>query len=169
MLSDVCLIYSLHFLLCFWEQRVGGKVFYWAALRMQKIAADKVNIMECDPESTSVTIKFFQNLTQYIITHWPWNFEKNLWSGSVYIKLSRFFSKFHGQCVIMYWVRFWKSLYKIIYQGVQENIVILNVIIFCVQTKAFSEFSVTPFLGNKGKTKLARSQNMCTTLIQTLL
>ena len=31
---------------------------------------------------------FFQNLTQYIITHWPWNFEKNLWSGSVYIKLS---------------------------------------------------------------------------------
>ena len=26
---------------------------------MQKIAADKVNIMECDPESTSVTINFF--------------------------------------------------------------------------------------------------------------
>ena len=44
-----CLIYSLYFLLCFWEQRVGGKVFYWAALRMQKTAADKVNIMECDP------------------------------------------------------------------------------------------------------------------------
>ena len=31
----------------------------------------------------------------------------------------------------------WKHLYKTIYQGVQENIVlvILNVIIFCVQTK----------------------------------
>ena len=55
---------------------------------MQKIAADKVNIMEGDPESTSVTINFFlQNLTQYIIMHWPRNFEKNLWSGSVYIKL----------------------------------------------------------------------------------
>ena len=26
---------------------------------MQKIAADKVNIMECDLESASVTIKFF--------------------------------------------------------------------------------------------------------------
>ena len=55
---------------------------------MQKIATDKVNIMECDPESTSVTINFFQKLTQYIITHWPWKFEKSLWSGSVYIKLS---------------------------------------------------------------------------------
>ena len=31
----------------------------------------------------------------------------------------------------------WKRLYKIIYQGVQEDIVILNVTIFCVQTKAF--------------------------------
>ena len=29
------------------------------ALRMQKIAADKVNIMECNPESTSLTMKFF--------------------------------------------------------------------------------------------------------------
>ena len=36
-----------------------GKVFYCAALRMQKIAAEQVNIMKCDPESTSVTIKFF--------------------------------------------------------------------------------------------------------------
>ena len=26
---------------------------------MQKIAAEKVNILECDPESTSVTINFF--------------------------------------------------------------------------------------------------------------
>ena len=32
---------------------------------------------------------------------------------------------------------FWKRLYKIIYQGVQENIVVLNVAIFCVQTKVF--------------------------------
>ena len=49
-------------MLCFWEQGVGGKIFYWAALRMQKIAADKVNIMECDSESTSVTIKFFSKI-----------------------------------------------------------------------------------------------------------
>ena len=28
-------------------------------LRTQKIAADKANIMECDPESASVTSKFF--------------------------------------------------------------------------------------------------------------
>ena len=34
-------------------------LFKWAAFRMQKIAAEKVNVMECDPESTSVTIKFF--------------------------------------------------------------------------------------------------------------
>ena len=46
-----------------------GKVFYKAALKMQKIAADKLNIIECDPESTSMTIKLFQNLTQYIIMH----------------------------------------------------------------------------------------------------
>ena len=32
----------------------------------------------------------------------------------------------------------------------------------------FSEF-LPSFLGNKGKTKLARSQNMCTTLLQALL
>ena len=31
----------------------------------------------------------------------------------------------------------WKRLYKFIYQGIQENIVILNVTIFCVQTKVF--------------------------------
>ena len=29
----------------------------------------------------------------------------------------------------------WKHLYQIIYEGVQENIVILNVTIFCVQTE----------------------------------
>ena len=34
--------------------------------------------------------------------------------------------------------------------------------------REFSEFR-PPFLGNKGKTELARSQNMCTTLIHTLL
>ena len=92
---------------------------------MQKIAADKVNIMECDPESTSVTIKVFQNLTQYIITHWPWNFQKNN--------------------VV------WKRLYKTFCQGVQENIVILNVTIFCVQTKVFGNIKfccliITPFV-----------------------
>ena len=31
----------------------------------------------------------------------------------------------------------WKRLYQIIYEGVQENIVILNVAIFCVQTKEY--------------------------------
>ena len=39
-----------------------GKIFYRAALRMQKIAADKVNIMGYDPESASVTIKFFPKI-----------------------------------------------------------------------------------------------------------
>ena len=29
-----------------------------------------------------------------------------------------------------------KCLYSVIYQGVQENIVVLNVTIFCVQTKS---------------------------------
>ena len=29
---------------------------------MQKIAADKVNIIECDPESTSVTSQFFSKI-----------------------------------------------------------------------------------------------------------
>ena len=41
---------------------VRGKVFYWAALRMKKIAADKVNIMEYDPESTSLTSKLFSKI-----------------------------------------------------------------------------------------------------------
>ena len=31
---------------------------------------------------------FFQNLAQYIIVHLQWNFEKNLWSESIIIKLS---------------------------------------------------------------------------------
>ena len=60
MLSDV-----LSVIYIFWfvsGNRVGFNVFYSAALRMQKIAADKVNIMECDPESTSVTIKCFSKI-----------------------------------------------------------------------------------------------------------
>ena len=78
---------------------------------MQKIAADKVNIMECDPESTSVTIKFFPK------------------SNSVhYYALT---IEILEKSVV------WKLLYKIIYRSVQENIVILNAIIFCVQTKIF--------------------------------
>ena len=55
---------------------------------MQKIAADKVNIMECDPESTSVTIKFFPKSDSTLLHTDHWNFEKNLWSGNFYIKLS---------------------------------------------------------------------------------
>ena len=55
---------------------------------MQKIAADKVNIMECDPESTSVTIKFFPKSDSALLHTDHWNFEKNLWSRSFYIKLS---------------------------------------------------------------------------------
>ena len=31
----------------------------------------------------------------------------------------------------------WKHLYQIIYEDAQENIVILNVTFFCVQTKHF--------------------------------
>ena len=78
---------------------------------MQKIAADKVNIMECDPESTSVTAKFFPE------------------SNSVdYYALTVEFSE---KSVV------WNRLYKIIHQGVQEIIVILNVTIFCVETKVF--------------------------------
>ena len=33
----------------------------------------------------------------------------------------------------------WNRLYKINYKGVQENIVILNVTIICVQTKVFGD------------------------------
>ena len=50
----------------------------------------------------------------------------------------------------------WKRLDKIIYQGVQENIVILNVAIFCVQTKAFGNIKIccliiTPFVSSISK------------------
>ena len=45
----------------------------------------------------------------------------------------------------------WKRLDKIIYQSVQENIVILNVTIFCAQTKVFGNIKfcrliITPFV-----------------------
>ena len=55
---DLFFIFSALFL----RTESRGKAFYWAALRMQKIAADEVNIMECDPESTSVTSKFFSKI-----------------------------------------------------------------------------------------------------------
>ena len=55
---DLFFIFSALFL----RTESRGKVSYCAALRMQKIAADKVNIMECDPESTSVTINFFSKI-----------------------------------------------------------------------------------------------------------
>ena len=71
---------------------------------MQKIAADKMNVMECDPESTSVTSKFFSE------------------SNSVhYYALTM---ELREKSVV------WKRLYKVIYQGVQEIILILNVTIF---------------------------------------
>ena len=64
---DLFFIFSALFLRT--ESQLESKVCF-TELHAQKIAADKVNIMECDPESTSVTSKFFvQNLTQYIITH----------------------------------------------------------------------------------------------------
>ena len=56
---------------------------------MQKIVADKVNIIECDPESTSVIIKFFSpksNSVHYYAL--IMELVKYLWSESVYIKLS---------------------------------------------------------------------------------
>ena len=63
---------------------------------MQKIAADKVNNMECDPESPSVTIQFFSksNSVHYY---------------ALIIELCE-------KSVV------WKRLYKIIYLGVQEDI-----------------------------------------------
>ena len=76
---------------------------------MQKIAADKVNIMECDPESTSVAIIFFPK------------------SNSVYY-YSLTMELLEKSVV-------WKRLYKINYQGIQENIVILNVTIFVFRLK----------------------------------
>ena len=96
---------------------------------MQKIATDKVhlwNIIEGDPESTSVaTVSFFPA------------------SNSVhYYALTMELSE---KSVI------WKRLYIIICQCVQENIVILNVTNFCVQTKVFGNIQfccliITPFV-----------------------
>ena len=78
---------------------------------MQKIAADKVNIMECDPESALVTIPFFPKPNS--VHYYALTMERR------------------EKSVV------WKRLYKIIYQGVQENIIILSVTIFCVHTKVF--------------------------------
>ena len=81
---------------------------------MQKIAADKVNIMEYGPESASVTITFFpksNSVHYYVLT-------MELWEKSVV----------------------WMYLYKIIYQGVQENIVILNVTIFVFNQILLSKY-----------------------------
>ena len=50
---DLFFIFSALFL------RTESQEVRLATLRMQRIAADKVNIMECDPESTSMTTKFF--------------------------------------------------------------------------------------------------------------
>ena len=49
------------------NREAGVRFLYRAALRMQKIAADKLNIMERDPELTSVTTNFFpkSNSVQY--------------------------------------------------------------------------------------------------------
>ena len=55
---DLFFIFSALFLRT--ESRRYG--FYLAALTMQKIAADKVNIMECNPESTSLTSNFFSKI-----------------------------------------------------------------------------------------------------------
>ena len=92
---------------------------------MQKIAPDKVNVIECDAESASVTINFFpkSNLVHY------YALTMELWENSVV----------------------WKSLYKIVYQNVQENIIILNVTNVCVQTKVFDNIKfccliITPFV-----------------------
>ena len=55
-------IRSIFYIFCFVsENRKSGVRFSNDLLdhRTQKIAADKVNIMECDPESTLVTIQFF--------------------------------------------------------------------------------------------------------------
>ena len=40
----------------------------------------------------------------------------------------------------------WKRSSKTIYEGVQENIVILNIAIFCVQTKVFDNIKFCCFI-----------------------
>ena len=107
----ICLIYSLYFLLCFWEQRVGGKVFTEL-------------LSECRR----------QQLTKWIL----WNAIQNQlrWSLNFFLKSN---SVHYYALPMALWEKsvVWKHLYKIIYWGVQENIVILNVKIFCIQTKVF--------------------------------
>ena len=59
------------------------------SLQNAEESSRKVNIMECDPGINFGDHSIFsQNLTQYIIMCLQWNFEKNLWCGSVYIKFS---------------------------------------------------------------------------------
>ena len=54
---------------------------------MEKIAFDKVNIMKCDPESSSVTIKFFsKSIVQYYALTMEFLEKSVIWS--VYIKSS---------------------------------------------------------------------------------
>ena len=64
--------------------------------------------MECDPESTLVTIQFFPKSNSVHYNALTMELRENLWSGSIYIKLSN------------------KVLKKIT--------VILNVTTFCAQT-----------------------------------
>ena len=57
---------------------------------MQQIVADKANIMECDPESTSVTIIFFSPKSHSVHYHtltMELSLKKSV-AGSVHIKLS---------------------------------------------------------------------------------
>ena len=54
---DLFFIFSALFLRT--ESRGGGGGGLLGCSQKVKIAANKVNVMECDPESTSVTIKFF--------------------------------------------------------------------------------------------------------------
>ena len=81
--------------------------------------------MEPDPESNSVNITFFPQ-----------------------IQISKLLRTDQGTLRKICGL---KSLYKTIYQGVQENIVILNVTIFCVETRLFGNIKfccliITPFV-----------------------
>ena len=105
MLSHVV---SIVYIFCFDSENRGSGVrfFQLAAHRTHKIASDKVSIMECDPESPSVTVQFFPE-----------------------IQLGTLLRTDHGALRKICGL---ERLYKIIYLGVQENIVDLIVTIFCV-------------------------------------
>ena len=95
---------------------------------------------------------FSQNLTQYIIIRLHWNFEKNLWSGSVYI--IKLFKKMWNGCVF-------KKIRNVVTSNFVQSLRLLRV----KRLYFFSNFSrskentenlkSTHFLGNKGKTKLS--------------